>query len=266
MTNKDQVILVTGGSSGLGKAMCACFASAGHTVYGTSRREVEADGYHMVRMDVTDEVSVADVVQGIIQREGRIDVVVNNAGLGIQGPVEDIDIALAREVLETNVLGPHRVCRAVLPSMRERGSGTIVQISSIAANFGLPYRGFYSATKAALDRITEALRMEVRTMGIRVVTVQPGEFNTPIAGNRLRPERIGTAYQAAYDRTLAVLGGSMHYSRDPNELARVVLRIIENEDPGPIHRVARGVQRLSVLLKKLLPTEHFERMVMRQYE
>jgi NAD(P)-dependent dehydrogenase (short-subunit alcohol dehydrogenase family) len=168
--------------------------------------------------------------------------------------------------MDTNVYGPHRVMRAVLPTMRAQRSGLIINISSIAANFGLPYRGFYSASKAALDRLSEALSTEVARFGIQVVTVQPGEFNTNIASARLRPEVISEANKPGYEKAMAVLGGSMHYSRDPDELARVVARIIVDPKPKSVYRVAEGVQKLSVLLKKVLPGRMFERMVRKHYE
>jgi NAD(P)-dependent dehydrogenase (short-subunit alcohol dehydrogenase family) len=260
------VILITGGSSGLGAAMCRRLGRAGHVVYGTSRSPGVAEGFTLVTMDLRDEASVNRCVEAIVARHGRIDAVVNNAGVGVQGPVEDITPEVAHHAYDVNVVGALRVCRAALPHMRAQGSGLVLNISSIAGNFGLPYRGFYSATKAALDRMTESLRIETKPFGIRVVTVQPGEFKTPIAASRLRPAVIGQAYNTRYDRAIEVLDGGMGYSRDPDELARVVERIINDPSPRTIYRVAKGVQILSVLLKKLLPGHLFERMVARHYE
>ncbi|MFN6116374.1 MAG: SDR family oxidoreductase [Flavobacteriales bacterium] len=269
MAEYVRVVLVTGGSSGLGKSICERLSAMGHKVYGTSRRTqgVEVHGaHHLVTMDVTDDASVAAAVAEVIGREGRIDVVVNNAGLGIQGAAADITPALAQQLNDTTVLGPPRVCRAVIPHMRAQRKGLIINISSIAANFGLPYRSFYSASKAALDRYSEALSTEVDRFGITVVSVQPGEFNTNIAGSRLRPEVINEANRPGYEKAMEVLGGSMHYSRDPDELARVIAKIITEQRPATVYRVAQGIQKLSVLLKKLLPGRMFERMVRMHYE
>lgn len=220
----------------------------------------------MITMDVTDEASVMAGVQLIEEREGRIDVVVNNAGLGIQGAAEDITPELAQRLFDTNVFGPHRVCRAVLPGMRAKGKGLIINISSIAANFGLPYRSFYSASKAALDRYSEALSTEVERFGITVVTIQPGEFNTNISTSRLQPEHISEAHRPGYERAMEVLGGSMHYSRDPDELAQVVQHVIASAHPRTVYRVALGLQKMSVQLKKILPGRTFARMVRKHYE
>lgn len=264
-----KVILITGASSGLGKAIGLRLAKAGHTVFGTSRQPQLNDGhgaFPLIAMDVTSDASVHDAVGDVIKRTGRLDVVINNAGLGIQGPAEDITPELARRLLDTNVIGPHRVCRAALPQMREQRSGLIVNITSVAGNFGLPYRSFYSASKAALERYTEALSTEVARFGITALTIQPGEFNTNIAAARLRPDTISEANRPGYEKAMEVLGGSMHYSRDPDELALVVEKIIRSKAPKTTYIVAQGVQRMSILLKKLLPGRMFERLVRKHYE
>ncbi len=175
-------------------------------------------------------------------------------------------MALAQKLFDANLFGVHRVCRAVLPQMRSQKSGLIINISSLAANFGLPYRAFYSASKAAVDRYGEALSIELKPFGIHVVTVQPGEFKTNIATTRLRPATVSAHYAAGYNRAMEILGGSMHYSRDPDELAVVVARIIASPHPRSVYHVAEGKQKLSVLLKKLLPGRMFERMVGKHYE
>lgn len=269
MSGTGKVILITGGSSGLGQAMCKRLAEHGHRVYGTGRKVddgTQLNGCTLLRMDITDDASVKRGVDEVLRREGRIDVLVNNAGLGIQGPLEDISPELAGRLLDTNVLGAHRLCRAVLPAMRDQGRGLIINITSVAGHFGLPYRGLYSASKAALERYGEALATEVKRFGITVVSVQPGEFNTPIADARLRPDAISPANQPGYERAMQVLGGSMHYSRDPDELAQVVEKVIGARHPKSAYLVAQGVQRISVLLKKILPGRMFQRMVGKHYE
>ncbi|MBK8498030.1 MAG: SDR family oxidoreductase [Flavobacteriales bacterium] len=264
-----KVVLVTGGSSGLGQAICTYLTRIGHTVYGTGRSVqtgAHEHGFALLPMDITDEVSIAHAVAEIVRREGHIDAVVNNAGVGIQGAAEDITPELAMRVLDTNVVGAHRVCRAVLPGMRARKSGLIINITSVAASFGLPYRAFYSASKAALERYGEALAIEVGRFGIHVVNVQPGEFKTNIAANRLRPQAITPDHKPGYEKAMSILDGSLGYSRDPVELARVVAQVIASPRPRTHYLVAQGVQRLSVLAKKLLPGRMFQRMVGKHYE
>ncbi|HQV37448.1 MAG: SDR family oxidoreductase [Flavobacteriales bacterium] len=266
MSPTSKVVLVTGGSSGIGKAICTRLAAQGHTVFGTTRKVgTQPKGYRLITMDLVDDTSVKHAVNEVITAAHRIDVVVNNAGLGIQGPTEDIQPEQAIELFDANLFGAHRVCRAVLPHMRANGSGLIINITSLAANFGLPYRGFYSASKAALERYTEALSMEVQPFGIHVVSLQPGEYKTNIGTNRIRPAVIGEAYKDGYDRAMEILGGSLHYSHDPDEVAVLVQKIMGTARPKSVYYAAHGLQRSAVLLKKLLPGRLFQRLMMREY-
>lgn len=266
MSTPPKVVLVTGGSSGIGKAVCERLATEGHRVFGTSRKPGAAPaGFSMLALDLADEPSIRKAVEEVIRQAGRIDVVVNNAGLGIQGATEDLSPEQAASLFDTNVLGVHRVCRAVLPHMRAQGSGLLINITSLAANFGLPYRGFYSASKAALERYTETLNMEVQPFGIHAVTLQPGEYKTNIGGSRIRPAEVSAPYEQGYGRAMELLAGSLHYSRDPDEVGRLVLRIMAKRNPVGVYYAAHGKQRLAVLLKKLLPAGLFQRLMMREY-
>lgn len=267
MPDLPKVVLVTGGSSGIGKAVCERLARNGHTVFGTTRKVGgQPQGYRLLTMDLADGASVTRAVHEVLEAAQRIDVVVNNAGLGIQGPTEDITPEQAAALLDTNVIGAHRVCRAVLPHLRAQGSGLIINITSLAANFGLPYRGFYSASKAALERYTETLGMEVKPFGIHVVSLQPGEYKTNIGAGRIRPGVIGEAYAKGYERAMELLGNSLHYSRDPDEVAVLVQRIMRTPGPGTVYHAAHGKQKLAVLLKKLLPGRLFQRLMLREYK
>jgi len=178
MINNQRVVLVTGASSGIGKCCAEYLAKQGYRIYGTSRRAVSTDTrqrssnanlFQMIRMDVTDDVSVKQGIDHIIAEESCIDVVVNNAGFAIIGSLEDTTIEEAKSQLDTNFFGALRVCRAVLPTMRKQNAGYIVNISSIGGLIGLPFQSAYSASKFALEGAMEALRLEVKPFGIQVV-------------------------------------------------------------------------------------------------
>jgi NAD(P)-dependent dehydrogenase (short-subunit alcohol dehydrogenase family) len=189
------VVLITGCSSGIGLEAALAFAARGDTAVasmrnpakaGTLRERAAAEGLtvDLVTLDVTDDASVTAAVVEVEQRHGPIDVLVNNAGVGYAGPVETIDLERARALVETNFWGPVRTMRAVLPSMRERGSGVIVNVSSVAGRVpGTPYQGFYGASKHALGALTEAMVMELEPFGVRFVLIEPGFFATSIMEN-----------------------------------------------------------------------------------
>ncbi len=261
-----KVALVTGGSSGIGKAICEQLARKGHTVFGTSRKAVgQAQGFRLIAMHLGDDASVKNAVSEVIRSAGRIDVLVNNAGVGIQGATEDLLPEQAITLLDTNVVGAHRVVRAVLPHMRAQGSGLIINITSLAANFGLPYRGFYSASKAALERYTETLNMEVQPFGIHAVTLQPGEYKTNIGDARIRPQVVGEVYRKGYERAMELLSNSMHQGTDPAEVGHLVLKIMATDKPKAVYYAAHGKQRLAVFMKKILPGGLFQRLLMKEY-
>src|ERR1700759_1228852 len=194
-----QVVLVTGASSGIGLACATYLAGRGYRVYGTSRRAGNSQGgsVAMLTADVTDDQSVEEAVAAVLEREGRLDIVVNNAGMGIAGPVENTSIEEARRQLEVNFFGAFRVCRAVLPALRSQRSGYIVNIGSIGGLIAIPYQAMYSASKFALEGLSEPLRMEVRPFGVKVVIIEPGDHKTAITENRRMAETSGSAYSTA---------------------------------------------------------------------
>ncbi|WP_460569047.1 SDR family oxidoreductase [Flaviaesturariibacter terrae] len=262
-----QVILITGASSGLGEEMARHLAIAGHTVYGSARRiEGQQKPFHTVNMDVTDADSISTAVARIVEREGRIDVLVNNAGLGIAGPVEQLAIDDVQRVLDTNVVGVLRTCQAILPQMRRQGSGKIVNISSIGSEIGLPYRGLYSASKAAVDRLTEALRTELAPFGIQACVLQPGGVRTDINKNRIRvalPE--GSPYQASFEYTYRLIDESVEQGLPPEVFARLLEEIIRSPRLKRVYRLGKPIEKLSVLLKRLLPAGRFDKMIRKHY-
>ena len=269
MVKKEgKVILVTGASSGIGQACAIALAQQGHRVYGTSRTLRSAVGdFTLLAMDVTDTASVQVAVQTLLDREGRIDVVVNNAGFGYGGAVEDTAIEEAQAIFETNFFGVLRVCHAVLPTMRAQGSGTIINVSSIGGLIGLPFQGLYSASKYALEGVSEALRMEVKRFGIHVTLVEPGDTHTQFTANRRNTHgaEVNPIYREAYRRTLARIETDERNGAPPEAIARTVARIVTVSRPRVRYVVGPFHQKLAVLVKRLIPSGLFERIIMLVY-
>ena len=190
------VVLITGASSGFGRAIAERLAKRGLRVFGTSRHPNSAGlGYEMVAMDVDDDASVADGVAAVIQAAGRIDVVVNNAGVVMAGSIEDTTIEEAKQQIETNLFGVVRVTRAVIPQMRRQGGGKIINMSSIGGLISLPFQAFYCVSKFGVEAFTEALRMELRPFNIKVCCIEPGDFKTEMTDKRIV---VAAADSAAY--------------------------------------------------------------------
>jgi NAD(P)-dependent dehydrogenase (short-subunit alcohol dehydrogenase family) len=259
-----KVVLVTGGSTGLGAAVVDRLTADGHRVFGTSRRPSEASG--LVTLDVTDDASVASCVATVLAEAGRIDVLVGNAGYGVAGAVEDTTLDEARAQLETNFFGAVRVTRAVLPAMRAQGSGRIITVSSFAALQALPYQPFYSASKWALEGFGEALRLELRGSGIDACTVLPGDFRTEFTEQRVLAAGARSPEHA--ERLAAVLATYERDERagaDPARVGALVSRLVEARRVRPRYLVGKPSQRVAVGLKRVLPAAAFEWAFRRTY-
>lgn len=269
----ERVVLITGASSGIGRACARYLAERGYRVYGTSRKitgddPVEDGSVRMIRMDVNDDRSVTSGIDRVLQDAGRLDVVVNNAGFGIAGAIEETSIKEARALFETNLFGLLRVCRAVLPKMRGQGSGTIVNISSLAGRIGLPYQGLYSATKFAVEGLTEALRMEVKPFGIKVILIEPGDFRTGFTSNRVHTaaSKEDSAYQERFQRTLKVAESDEESGSPPEAIARLLHRILQESSPKVRYSTGEASQRAAAILKGILPSKLFEWGLMKYYK
>lgn len=264
----SKVILVTGASTGLGHSIATHLAQRGHVVYGTSRQaDSPEQAFRMLTMDVTDNERVQFAVEQILQQEGRLDVLINNAGLGIAAPVELLPLDDVQRVFDTNVVGVIRMVQAVLPLMRQQRSGLIINISSIAAEAGLPYRGAYCATKAAVERLTEALRLELASFGIQACSVQPGGTRTDINKNRLRaflPD--DSDYKLTFDRTYELIDHSVSEGISPAVFGPLIETIINSAQVKRLYRVGKSIEKFSVLLKQILPTALYERMIRNHYK
>ena len=265
----SKVVLITGGSSGIGKSIGEFLHQKGFVVYGTSRNpeKITNSIFPLVALDVRDKQSIVNCVAEVIQKSGRLDIVINNAGVGITGPIEEIPTEEIRNNFETNLFGPIEVMKAVLPQMREQKSGLIINITSIAGYMGLPYRGIYSASKGALELITEALRMEVKSFGIQITNVAPGDFATNIAAGRYHaPVVKGSAYEVPYGNTLKEMDSHVDSGSNPNEMAEAIFAIIKTDKPKVHYKVGAFMQKFSIVLKRILPDTVFEKMLMKHYK
>jgi NAD(P)-dependent dehydrogenase (short-subunit alcohol dehydrogenase family) len=265
----NKVVLITGGSSGIGKSIGAFLHQKGFIVYGTSRNpeKITDSIFPLVALDVRDVKSIQSSLTQIISETGRLDIVINNAGVGITGPLEEIPMDEIKNNFETNFFGPIEVMKAALPQMRSQQSGLIINITSIAGYMGLPYRSVYSASKGALELITEALRMEVKSFGIQITNVAPGDFATNIASGRYHAPIIkGSAYEKVYSNVLKTMDEHVDSGSNPNEMAEAVFQIIQNSEPKIHYKVGAFMQKFSIVLKRLLPDKVYEKMLMNHYK
>lgn len=263
-----KVILITGGSSGIGKSIGEFLHHKGFVVYGTSRNpeKVANSVFPLLTLDVRNTESIRHAIAEVIRISGRIDVVINNAGVGIIGPVEEIPTEEIRNNFETNLFGPIEVMKAVLPQMRAQKSGLIINITSIAGYMGLPFRAVYSASKGALELVTEALRMEVRPFGIEITNIAPGEFATNIAAHRYHvPVSEHSAY-AHYGKTVQLINEQVGGGDDPVKMGEAVFKIINTSRPDVHYKVGPFLSTFSIVLKRILPDKLYEKMLMNHYK
>lgn len=265
----NKVVLITGGSSGIGKSIGEFLQHKGFMVYGTSRNpeRILNSVFPLIALDVRNTDSIQQAVAKVIGLSGRLDVVINNAGVGITGPLEEIPTEEIKNNFETNLFGPIEVMKAVLPQMRTQKSGLIINITSIAGYMGLPYRSVYSASKGALELITEALRMEVKSFGIQITNVAPGDFATNIAAGRFHAPVIkGSPYEKVYRNTLEEMNTHVDSGSNPNEMAEAVFKIITTDKPNVHYKIGAFMQKFSIVLKRVLPDKVYEKMLMNHYK
>lgn len=265
----SKIVLVTGASSGIGKSIATFLYEKGYKVYGTSRNPKNSQDFNfkLIALDVLKTETIKKTVDFIIEKEGRLDVLVNNAGMGITGPIEDTPTDEMRAVFNTNLFGAIDVMKAVLPQMRAQKSGTIINVTSIAGYMGLPFRGLYSATKGALELVTEAVRMEVKNFGINVVNVAPGDFATNIAAGRYHtPVFKNSAYKNNYQANLDLMDSHVSGGMNPIEMAKMVHKIINTKSPKIHYKVGGFMEKFSIVLKRILPDKVYEKLLMNHYK
>ena len=263
----SKIVLITGATSGIGKETALLLASKGFLVYGTARN-VEGKNlpFRLLPMDVRNETSIKETIQQILTEVGRIDILINNAGVGITGAVEELPADQLHNVFATNLYGAIAVIQQVLPAMRAQGSGRIINIASIAGYMGLPFRGAYSASKGALLLMSEALRMEVKQFGIEVTTISPGDYATDIASRRYHtPVNENSPYAEVYAKQLQLMNEHVDSGGDPKEMADKILKVINTKHPKVHYKQGSFLQKFSIVLKRLLPSKRYEKMLMKHY-
>jgi NAD(P)-dependent dehydrogenase (short-subunit alcohol dehydrogenase family) len=265
-----KVILITGISSGFGKQTARLLSEAGHSVYGTVRKEQEKiEGISYLTMDLTDINSIREAASTVIEKEGRIDVLINNGGMHTGGPIETLPDEYIKLQMDTNFIGMVQLTREVLPHMRKQGGGRIINISSIGGLMGLPFQGYYSAAKFAVEGFTEALRMEVNQFNIKVILVNPGDFHTSNSANRrnyLAPSSADDPYIQQFETSLAIIEKDEAKGWDPVILAKKMVQIVAMGNPAQRYIISSFEQKLAVALKYILPGKIFRMILQDHYK
>ena len=265
--SEKSVAIVTGVSSGLGAAIARELATSGYGVFGTVRSAAAPvpDGVERVLLDVRDDASIEAAIAQVLDREGRIDALVNNAGGSILGAIEETDTEQAQALFEVNFFGAARVTRRVLPAMRAQRSGRIVFVSSVVGFLPAPFMGFYSASKHALEGYCESLDHEVRAFGVRALLVEPGFIKTNIDKNTTVAARAIDDYAVVRARVGSVINGSIEHGGDPAMVGKVVARALREPNPKLRYPVGKGTGMLATL-RRYLPASMFDRSFRREFK
>jgi NAD(P)-dependent dehydrogenase (short-subunit alcohol dehydrogenase family) len=242
-----RAVLVTGASRGIGEATARRFESNGWRVYGTARDADRVDVGVPLSLDVTDNEGVRDAVERVVEDQGRIDAVVNNAGNSLVGPVEETDVEDARHQFDVNFHGPHRLVRAALPYMREQRDGTVVNVSSVAGRVAASGMGTYAASKHALEALSDALRVEVARFGINVVLVEPGPVDTEFVDDDVEELDHGGPYADVHEGLRRFVEDGIHgpLAASPDDVAKKIVAAAEDDDPKTRYTVGRGSRLLA---------------------
>lgn len=264
-----KVILVTGASSGIGLACANALQAKGHTVYGSARSlsRMKQAAFKPIELDVTDDNSVKAAIDAIIKAEGKIDVLVNNAGNGVTGPAYAMPVESAKKQFEVNFFGVVRMCSTVLPIMIEAKQGLVVNIGSLAGLFGLPYQSMYSASKYAVEGYSQSLRMELRNTGIKVSVINPGDFKSDFSMNREKvPFPIkNTKLEEEYNTAVAKMEKDESAGSNPEIIAQKLCQIVNSSNPSHRYLIGALGQTIAVTLKSVLPGGLFEKLMNDHY-
>jgi short-subunit dehydrogenase len=255
----DRTALVTGASSGIGKATASLLAARGYRVIGTSRSPADAD-FEMVKLDLTED----DSIEALADRLSSVDILVNNAGESQSGPFEELPAEALRRLFQVNVLGPVRLSQLALPGMRERGYGRIVMVGSMLASFPLAYRSSYVASKAAIKGFANGARHEYSPYGVWLTTVEPGSINTGISERRTRYLNPDSPHRREFETMLAALDRNERSGTSAEKVAETIVKAIETDKPRQRYAVGSNAP-LVFALRRIAPTTLAERLTHRRH-
>ena len=268
---EGQVVLITGASSGMGKATAELLSASGYKVYGAARRtemmqDLKEAGIKILQMDVTDDIAIQRGIDEIIKKEGRLDILINNAGFGLFGAIEDVPLDEAKYQMEVNVFGLARLTQLVLPYMRKQKSGKIVNITSTGGKLSSPLGGWYHASKYAVEALSDSLRMEVKQFGIDVIVIEPGAIKSEwgdIAMESLQKISAGKAYSPLAGKIVGMSQKLKPKNEDPEVIARLILKAISAKNPETRYH-AGYLSGTILFLKRILTDKQFDKLMLSQ--
>ncbi len=271
MLSARKVVLITGASSGLGLSTANLLTESGYSVYGISRNPDKYSNknnsfkFTLIKADVTREEDVQSVIRQITAKEESLDVVINNAGMGIAGAVENTTLAAAHQLMGTNFFGVLSICKTVLPIFKNQQRGLIINVSSLGGLAGLPFQSIYSASKYAIEGFSEALYQECHQQNIKVVLIEPGDFRTGFTANRAYSESE-LATNTAFNSAMEVIRNDEQNGEDPQIFARKIAMIIKLKNPAFRYMVGHFDQKLSLKFRKIIPDKIFLSLLRKHYK
>tara|TARA_B100001250_G_scaffold63632_1_gene50064 strand:- start:462 stop:1265 length:804 start_codon:yes stop_codon:yes gene_type:complete len=261
----SKIIIVTGASSGIGNSVAKLLSSSGFKVYGTCRNpnKYNISDFNLLKCDINDIDQIKDFINYIIKKEGRIDVLINNAGIGITGPLEETSQDDMKKAFQTNFFGPVEMIKRCIPIMREKNDGLIINITSVLGYFGIPYRGIYCATKSSMEIIGEVFSMELKKFNIRVVNIAPGDFKTDIISRRIDSrENNSSIYKKDYLKSIKSANKHVKNAKSPDIISKLILNIINSKNTKIHYKIGSFIQKFSIVLKRILPDKLFEKILL----
>lgn len=262
----SKVVLITGASSGIGKNVSLFLTKQGFTVYGTCRNpdKYDINEFSLLKCDINSNEQIKKTVEFIVKKENKIDILINNAGIGITGPIEETTELEIKSAFQTNLFGPINIIKACIPHMRKNHKGLIINITSVLGYFGIPYRGIYCSTKSSLEIVGEVLSMELKKFNIRVVNIAPGDFKTDIVSRRIDASvSKESLYKNEYDRSMQSANEHVKNAENPEIISHLIFKIINSKNPKIHYKVGQFIQKFSIILKFILPDRLFEKILLK---